>query len=86
MKLLNKLERKFGAYAIRNLTLYIIVTYLYHRLCTGICRRKPDCISLSGSVLYSARSDLETGQLASGTTLQPEYLYDHHAVFLLLHR
>ena len=28
MKLLNKLERKFGAYAIRNLTLYIIVTYI----------------------------------------------------------
>lgn len=28
MKLLNKMERKFGRYAIRNLTLYIIVTYI----------------------------------------------------------
>lgn len=28
MKLLNKMERKFGRYAIRNLTLYIIITYI----------------------------------------------------------
>ena len=28
MKFLNKMERKFGRYAIRNLTWYIIVTYI----------------------------------------------------------
>ena len=28
MKFLNKMERKFGKYAIRNLTKYIILTYI----------------------------------------------------------
>ncbi len=28
MKFLNKMERKFGRYAIRNLTWYIIITYI----------------------------------------------------------
>lgn len=28
MKFLNKMERKFGRYAIRNLSFYIIITYV----------------------------------------------------------
>ena len=70
MKFLNKLERKFGRYAISRLTMYIIATYILGYVLEFTAGNLTQYLYLD----------------PSGASREPGYLYDYYAVFLLLHR
>ena len=60
MNFLDKMERKYGRYALSHLTMYIIVTYIAGYI-----------IALAAPILYSARPDLASGELDSDSAEQP---------------
>ena len=69
MNFLDKMERKYGRYALSHLTMYIIVTYIAGyiiALAAPIMRQY-----LTLEPLYSARTDLASGELDSDSAEQP---------------
>ena len=75
MNFLNKMERRFGRYALTNLSLYIVLnstgTYLHD----------------TGTGHDPARTGMEDCQLAADSTVYTEYfLYIDHIDVLLLYR
>ena len=85
MNWLNKLERKFGRYAVHNLTTYLIGTYII-----GYAIRLfiPDMMILAVSAAGSdsARTDLEDRILDSGTAAGQSSGNRHYADALLFSR
>ena len=93
MNWLNKLERKFGRYAVHNLTTYLIGTYII-----GYAIRlfipdmmiwlylQPGAILHTGTGVYSARTDLEDRILDSGTAAGQSSGNRHYADALLFSR
>ena len=79
---MSKFEKKFGKYAIHNLTMVLIMCYVAGYV-----------IELMGSAagnnllgfltLDPARADLASGDLGDRSAGQPGYFYDHYAVVLL---
>ena len=69
MNFLDKMERKYGRYALSHLTMYIIVTYIAGYI---IALAAPIMtVSDAGTILYSARTDLASGELDSDSAEQP---------------
>ena len=69
MNFLDKMERKYGRYALSHLTMYIIVTYIAGyiiALAAPIMRQY-----LTLEPYYSARTDLASGELDSDSAEQP---------------
>ena len=85
MNFLDKMERKYGRYALKNLPMFIIATYV-----AGYVLETSDAgnarIFDSGAILHSARAGMATGDVDSDSAVKSRYFYDHHAVFLFLNR
>ena len=85
MNWLDKLERKFGRYAIPHLTTYIIITYVIGYLLNYAF---PSAWVYDSGSLHDhfSWSGVETGKLAADTAEQSGYFHGYHAVLLLFHR
>ena len=70
MNFLDKMERKYGRYALSHLTMYIIVTYIAGYIIAA-CGSHHETVSDTGTILYSARTDLASGELDSDSAEQP---------------
>ena len=76
MNFLNKMERKFGRYAIHNLSTYIIGAYVIGYFLYFLA---PGVLYNYLAVLYLKRADLETDHLGFNSAGITWYFYDHHA-------
>ena len=85
MKMINKLERKFGRYAIKNLSLYLILGYVIGYL---LLMFAPQVLSklilVPAFVMQGEVWRLLTWVITSGIKCQ--YLYYHYVVLLLQYR
>ena len=52
MKLLRKMERRFGRYAIRNLSLVVIATYVFGYLCQFVAPRVLSYFTLDPAMIF----------------------------------
>ena len=84
MNWLNKLERKFGRYAVHNLTTYLSGHTLSDM--QSVCLYRYDDLAVSAAGSDSARTDLEDRILDSGTAAGQSSGNRHYADALLFSR
>lgn len=80
------MERKFGRYAIPELTKYIILCYVIGyalEVFQNMTRSRYYGLSGFESVPYTAWTDLETGELGVNSAFRTGYFYNYYAALLL---
>ena len=70
MNFLDKMERKYGRYALSHLTMYIIVTYIAGYIIALAAPIMRQYLTLEPYYI-SARTDLASGELDSDSAEQP---------------
>ena len=84
MNFLNKMERKYGRYAIHNLSAYIIGIYVVGYLMYFFMPNIFSWLTLEPYYILKG-TNLAPRNLASGAAFFPGSVYDYHALFLLFH-
>ena len=85
MNFLDKMERKYGRYALSHLTMYIIVTYIAGYIIALAAPIMRQYLTLEPYyILHGQIWRLVSWILISAE--QSRHLYDYYAVFLLLNR
>ena len=79
---MSKFEKKFGKYAIPNLTLILIMCYVAGYV-IEMMGRASNTYLLGFLTLDPYRTDLETGDLGHCTSGKSGHFHDHYVVFLL---
>lgn len=86
MKMINKLERKFGRYAIKNLSLYLILGYVIGYLLLMFAPQVLSKLILVPAFVMQGRS-LEITYMGNHSSgIKCQYLYYHYVVLLLQYR
>ena len=83
MNFLDKMERKYGRYALSHLTMYIIVTYIAGYIIALAAPIMRQYLTLEPYYILHGQIWRE---LDSDSAEQSRHLYDYYAVFLLLNR
>ena len=81
-----QIRKKFGKYAIHNLTMVLIMCYVAGYVIELMGKAAGNNllgISDTGPLPDPARTSLETGDLGDRSSGKSGYLHDHYAVFLL---
>ena len=85
MNFLDKMERKYGRYALKNLPMFIIATYVAGYVLELLTPEMLGYLTLEPYyILHGQVWRLVTWD--SDSAVKSRYFYDHHAVFLFLDR
>ena len=79
---MSKFEKKFGKYAIHNLTMVLIMCYVAGYVIELMGKAAGNNL-LGFLTLDPYRTSLETGDLGDRSSGKSGYLHNHYAVFLL---